>query len=708
MDIETRLDQVAGFLQTGKPEKALSVLRSIQKQFPNHAETAHLLGVTYFQQGKLQRAIDELQKATKLDPHQAVQWNNLALVYVAQNQLENARQALEQALLISPQNVDSLFGRGNVFRAQGLFDQAIADYEAALKLDPYSLDTLNNLGCALMSHQKTERAQTVFEQALQINPKFVRARNNLGLLYEALGQWAEAESAYRLAVSHAPDYLEARVNLGNVLMRNHEYAQAAEHYARAQKLNAHQPFIAGNLAYVRSMQCDWQQYKQTWSRIEGRIRQGEMPCSPIQLLNGSDDPELSKRLSQMYAKDMVKQPDLPPLSEVQQSLSSEFPKDDQKIRIGYFSSDFRDHPVATLIAGVLEDHDTQRFEVLGYALDAQNTSEMRSRIGRACQRFFEVGAMSVTDLVEFVRGHDLDIAIDLNGYTEGGRAAIFKARVAPLQISYLGYPGTSGDHFIDYTIADSFVIPAQMRTSWTEHVIYMPDSFQPNDDSRQVNADGLSRAQFGLPQEAVVFCCFNKLYKLTPMVFESWMRILKRVPNSVLWLYSEDPVAQDNLKRQAQKQGVDANRLVFAGRTEQYEQHLARYQLADLFLDTFPYGAHTTGSDALWAGLPVLTRTGRSFASCVGESMVQALGMPELVTRDAKQFEERAVLLAQESGGFDRLKAQLAQAKAQAPLFQTAAYTRHLESGYTQIVTRHRNGQALCDIRLNTDGISEN
>jgi len=690
VNVENLVDQAAYLLQSGKSEKAVQVLRKALQAAPHHPDANHLHGLAMFDRREFRQAIASIRKAIELNASNPTYWNNLGLVYLASGSVKDALQAHEKAQQLDSSNPLVYLYKGNVYRQIGHADNAIAAYEKALELDPYSVQCLSNMASVLLVRMDLDRAVSLLENALAIEPKFAMAWNNLGLVKQRMGKIEDALQAFRQAINIMPKMVEAHVNLGNLLMSLNRFSEASEVFQLVLKLDPGQPLVLGNLAYCRSMMCDWQQYRSLWQKIHEQVRRGAIPCSPIVFLNGSDDIAAAAKLASSYTGLMV-----PGLAQV--TDSPVVAKRKQKLRIGYFSTDFREHPVATLIVGVIEQHDRERFEVFGYALNPEDGSSMRQRMKKAFDRFIDISELSDDQVVEQVRADELDIVIDLNGYTEGCRPVLFKTRLAPVQVCYLGFPGTSGADFFDYTIADERIIPDSARRYYTEHILYLPDSFQPNDDTRALSQEPLSRAQFGLPEDKIVFCCFNKLYKLNPEVFESWMSILKQVPESVLWLYTEDEIARVNLRKAASKAGVQQQRLVFAGRTEKYDHHLARYRLADLFLDTFPYTAHTTASDAMWAGLPVLTRSGQSLASRVGESLLHTLGLDELVTHSIPEFVSKAVAIAQEGSatdrkGFDRLKRLLSEARETSSLYNTRQYARWLENGLWMIHERACEG----------------
>jgi predicted O-linked N-acetylglucosamine transferase (SPINDLY family) len=386
----------------------------------------------------------------------------------------------------------------------------------------------------------------------------------------------------------------------------------------------------------------------------------------------------SKHLAATPSSDL---PRLPPLE-----------RDPRKIRVAYISADFRDHPVSHLLVGVLEQHDRDRFEVIGVSLRAGEDGALEQRVQRAFDRFIDVRGHSDRGVAALLRELEVDIAVDLMGFTQGLRLGIFAHRAAPVQVNYLGYAGTLGVPYMDYLLADEIVIPYGEERWYSEQVVRLPHCYLPNDDRREI-ATRPTRAQVGLPADALVFCAFTNAYKINPTVFEIWMRLLKEVPRSVLWLREIGAEAQSNLLREAQLRGVDAGRLVFAPRVASMAEHLARQGLADLYLDTLPYNAHSTACDALWSGIPILTRIGRSLASRTAASALTAAGLPELITHSPEEYERKALELALYPEQLQALRAKLSQRRTGSALFDTTRYCRHLESAYDVMRQRSLRGE---------------
>ena len=440
-------------------------------------------------------------------------------------------------------------------------------------------------------------------------------------------------------------------------------------------------WASGDLLLPKMTICNWSDLAESFENISKKVMANEKVVNPFPLLSLTDDAMLQKKSSVIYAQD--KYPFNPILGPILKRSKNE------KIRIGYFSADFKNHPVAFLIAELFEIHDRSQFEIYAFSL-IKAADEMRGRLQLAFDHSIEIQVMTDIEIAQLSRSLNIDIAVDLTGYTKDSRTGIFSYRAAPIQVNYLGYPGTMGADYIDYIIADKTLIPLDVQSSYSEKVVYLPNSYQVNDRRRAIAEKQFTRHELGLPEDGFVFCCFNNNFKILPATFTSWMRILKAVEGSVLWLLQDNSWAVENLKKEALKQGVDAQRLVFAERMP-LQEHLARHHQADLFLDTLPYNAHTTTSDALWSGLPVLTLIGQSFASRVAASLLNAIGLPELITNTQEQYETLAVGLAQNPQKLAEIKLKLTNNRLIAPLFDTPLFTKNLEDAYIKMYERYQS-----------------
>jgi len=431
------------------------------------------------------------------------------------------------------------------------------------------------------------------------------------------------------------------------------------------------------------MLCDWSDFQVDIQRLRSLIINQKKASNPFPLLVLFDQPELHKQASKNYAQS--KFPGKPSVPKKQNKPTICLEK---KIRIGYFSSDFREHAVSYLIAGLLESHDRNRFEIYGCSLNAIAQDKIQQRIINGCDNFFDFHNRSDKEVHEILSDLKIDIGIDLGGYTKYSRTQLFAQRSMPIQINYLGYVGTMGSNYYDYIIADRIVVPEKHKTYFTEKIIYLPNSFQVNDSKKHISERVFTREELGLPASGFIFCCFNNNYKILPRTFSAWMRIMKAVDRSTLWLLEDGPQVVENLRKEAECRGIDADRLVFAKRLP-HADYLARYHVADLFLDTLPYNAGTTASDALWCGLPVLTCVGISFASRMAASLLANVGLPELITHTYEEYESLAIQLAFDPKRLAQIKTKLADNKITQPLFDTSLFAKDIELAYRAVFDRY-------------------
>lgn len=682
------LDQIRQLIARGRFEPAARTLRQLLKQSPDDPQALHLLGLVQYQSKNIDEAARLLCKAATLQQYDPLMYNNAGLARLSLRESRKAIELFNKAIELDNRYTDAWFNRGNAHRQLNEHAQAQEDYKRALDIDPFFADAHNNWGLSLRQLGQLDLAVEQFDLCLQIQPEHPHALNNLGLAKQAVGQTDSAKSLFEEALRIEPNYPEARINLAHLLQERNDFAEAAKHYLAAYKLVPNLDFLAGDLAQSKAMLCDWQNLEALWTQIEKQIQKGSIPCSPFVLLSGLDRPDLSLKLASNYARQHV--PDLPVPVFSRQKRSDPT----RKLRIGYLSSDFKDHPVAYLTVGIIENHNRDAVELFGFSIGKPGDGPLGKRIQNGFDEFVDVSGKTDAQAVEAIRAYNLDIAMDITGYTAGCRPAILKARVAPVQVNYYGYAGTMGADFIDYIVGDKYLMPPGSEQFYQEKIIYMPECHQPNDDKREINPAPIYRADHGLPAEGFVYCSFNKPYKISPKVFATWMRIIKAVDGSVLWLQSTDHEVISNLTRAAKRHGVDSRRLVFAGRTPTTADHLARYRLADLFLDTFPYTAHTTANDALWAGLPVLGLSGHTFAARVSESLLSTLGLPDLVMRDLAEFEAKAIDIGRNPQQLLDYKQRLERGKVDSALYKPAQLATWLEHGLRMAHDRFEHGHA--------------
>lgn len=543
--------------------------------------------------------------------------------------------------------------------------------------DTDSPERLNEQGIAALRAGDWRRARQLFDAAIAASPAFGAAYNNRGLALRRLGLLEAACADFRQAAAKAPDVAAHHANLGHALAERKHYPEAIVHYRHALQCDPDFPDLLGTMLHTRMRIADWSGIETELATLAERLRAGRKLCPPFALLSLVDDPALHRCCAELTARNH-------PVAEAPAWPARPA---GQRLRIGYFSGDFHNHASAYLIAELIELHNREHFEIIGFSLGPPRNDAMRRRLNRAFDRFIDLGRMNDAQAVTLARALQLDIAVDLAGYTTYHRFGLFARRLAPVQVAYLAYPGTTGSRCLDYLLADRTVLPTSEQVHYSERILHLPDCYQVNDRTRTVAERAWRRAEAGLPEGGFVYCCFNAIHKITPQIFAIWMDILKAVDGSVLWLLNEHPAAIANLRREAAAHGIDRHRLVFAGRLPP-EQHLARHQLADLFLDTQPYNAHTTASDALRVGVPILTYPGRSFASRVASSLLQACDLQALIVSDMESYRDRAIAFGQQPALLQGYREHLRMHPLR--LFDTDAFRMQLEAIYCDIARPSR------------------
>jgi predicted O-linked N-acetylglucosamine transferase (SPINDLY family) len=579
---------------------------------------------------------------------------------------------------------------GITLKEQGKLDEAIEVYEKALLLEPSYADGFCNMGNALHDKGKMDEAIEAYTKALSIDPDHADAHNNMGNAFRKQGKLDEAIGAYTKALSIKPDYATFFENMGEALKDQGKLEKALSAFDKALSLKPNDVRLRAKRIHFLAHMCDWSSLDEEKPSVEELGIVGDS-IDPFALIALEDVPDRHRLRSELYVRETFPNRALA-LAEIPDSTPN-------RLRIGYFSSDFREHPVAYLIAKVLEQHNRDKFEIFGYCLNGNPQSELRQRLINSFDYFVELNGLSDKDAALKARQDRLDIAIDLNGYTAGSRPRIFAYRAAPIQINYLGFPGTSGADYMDYIIADNYLIPDGARQFYTEKPIYLPHTYMPTDNTRKFSKTTMNRGSLGLPDDAFIICCFNNNYKIMSSEFDIWMRVLNKVENSILWLRGSNYWSEENIKKEAEKRKIDPERIVFADRVPM-DEHLTRQRFADLFVDTFNFNAHTTATEALWAGLPVITKPGQGFAARVAGSLLKAVGMSELITPSEKEYEALILDLATKKGKLSNIKKKLATNRLSMPLFDTEKYTRNLEDGYQQAYKRYFDGKHPETIRV--------
>ncbi|MBX9709402.1 MAG: tetratricopeptide repeat protein [Xanthobacteraceae bacterium] len=654
---------------------------------PNYAEALCNKARSLFSAGRVSEAIAAYGDAIRLKPALAEAWVGRGNAYFDQRDYPDALGNFEQALILKPDNVEAFVGRGFTFLSLKRYQDADAAFEGALKINRAHDTALVGRGQLQLALGRYDEALEAFTTAIKLNPDSAEAWMYFGQFYMQLHRYNEALPLFQKALKLKGDLAGAWLGLGNFYGAAAKWDAAFDAYENAIKIKPNLEYVPGSRVHAAAQICRWDQIAADWARCIEGVGAGLPVIDPAKLFSTPATAAEQLVCALNYSQHFYPQKETP--------LWQGEARTHDRLNIAYVSGDFRDHPVSMLLAAVLETHDRSKFRISGISLSPESPTPMGQRMKAAFDDFHDVSKKNDTEIAELLLSLQIDVVIDLVGHTHLERPGIFAHRPAPVQVNYLGYAGTVGTPYHDYILADRVVIPEVDHDHYSERTAYLPDSFLPADDTRAVSDMPMRRADFGLPDDGVVFCSFNNAYKITPLVFDVWMRLLKKVDGSVLWLSSLNGTAQANLRHEAEARGVSPDRLIFAQRMDKPEDHLARHRLADLFLDTIYYNAHTTASDALWAGLPLITCIGSTFAGRVAASLLNTAGLPELVTTSLEDYEALALKLAGDPALLASIKAKLAANNRPAsPLFNTARYTRHLEAAYTTMWRRAQNGEA--------------
>ena len=663
-----------------QPEAAVASYESAIALKPDFAEAYCNRGIALKELGQLEAAAASYDKAITLKPDFAQAYSNLGDVSRELKQFEVALKHCDKAIELKQDFAAAYLNRGTVLLKIHQFDAALSSIVHALELNPAYAEAHCNHGNALLELRQAQEAVGSYDKAIELQPDYAEAWTNRCLALQQIRQIDAALASIDRAIAIKPKFAEAHCNRGILLYELKQYQDAIDSFEKTIVLKTDHGMAWGSWIHTRMLICAWNDLENHISNLLARIGRNEIVALSFHTLALTSSSHLQRKAAEIWVHE--KCPANPLLGAIPKRPRS------NKIRIAYFSMDFRNHAVSLLTAELFETHDRSNFEVYAFSFGPDTKDEMRTRLEGAFDRFLDVRDKSDREVAELARQMQIDIAIDLAGFTLDSRTGIFALRAAPVQVNYLGYAGTMGADYMDYLIADNQLIPEEARVDYAEKIVYLP-SFQPNDSKRAISEMKFSREELGLPESGFVFCCFNNSYKITPGTFDGWMRILKQVDGSVLWLAESNPIAASNLRKEALKRGVDAQRLVFAAKMPLLADHLVRHRAANLFLDTLPYNAHTTASDALWAGLPVLTCSGEALASRVAASLLTAIELPELITTTQSDYEALAVELANNPERLTVIRQKLERNRQSALLFDTQLFTRHIEDAYAQMMDRY-------------------
>jgi len=678
-------EKASALAELGRYDEALSYIENALKINPNYAEALLNKGNVL---GKLKRFDDSMlafKQAVKLNPNMPDLQLGIGNIFRELKRYDGAFAAYDKALALKADLAEAWLGRGNVFTDLKRHDEALVAYDKALALKSDLEGAWFGRGNVFLDLKRYDEACAAYDKALALKSDLEGAWLGRGNVFFDLKRYDEAFAAYDKALALKPDLAEAWLGRGNVFSHLKRYDEAFVAYDKAFAIKPDLVGVEGARLRSKMDSCNWDNFASDCNHLIGSVKSNKTNTLPFVLLEINSSVE-----DQFNCAELWVQKNYPPA--IKPFWAGELYKHD-KIRIGYVSADFRQHPVAYLMAGVFECHNKSRFDVVAISIGPKDNSELRQRLERSFDKFIDASALSVDEIATKIKNAEIDILIDLNGFTQNARTEVFARRPAPIQVNYLGYLGTMGAEYIDYIVADRTVIPETQKHLYMEKIIYLPNSFQPTDRQRHISDKIFMRADCGLPQEGFVFCNFNAHYKITPDVFDIWMRILMRVNGSVLWLVAGNPTTESNLKKEALVRGVNAERLIFAPPVP-LPEHQARLRLADLFLDTLPYNAGATASDTLWAGIPLLTCIGDTFVGRMAASVLEAISLPELITTTPEAYERMAVDLATHPEKLAAIRHKLAENRLTTPLFNTRLFTKHIEAAYIAMHERHQAGLA--------------
>jgi predicted O-linked N-acetylglucosamine transferase (SPINDLY family) len=663
----------------GNTIEAITLLSRILIIEPNHAEAHYTSARLLIKLEKHADAMFHHNFAASLLPTNPWVFINRGNSFAALKRFHDALRDFDAAIEIDSMSSVAYQNKGSALFELGFFEDSLLSLDKAINLNPINVNALSNKSACLLKLKLPDKSLIIANSAIKLEPDFAEAWSNRGNALNDLKRHEEALSSYDKSISLKPDFAEAWSNRGNALNDLKRHEESAASFLKAHEFLETPDFHLGRAHHQMLLACDWKNFDLFKKQLDSGVKEGKYYAEPFGYQGIADSEQLLGICAKLYCQ--KKYP-------TKKLVGPKIKNLGQKIRIGYLCGEFRNQATSHLMTGVWESHDHAVFEIFAFDNGWNDCSDYRSRIKLAIPNFFEISQISDFRVEELIAENKIDILVNLNGYFGKCRQNVFAARPAPIAVNYLGFPGTIGADYIDYLIADQVCIPESSKDYYSEKIAYLPYCYQANDNNKKISNRLISRNEFDLPENAFVFCCFNNNYKITPQTFQLWMEILSEIENSCLWLMEDNHSAKKNLKNEASRQGIDPNRLIFAKRIE-LSEHINRHKLADLFLDTLPYNAHTTASDALWAGLPILTLKGNTFPGRVGASLLKALDLTELITSSTLEYKEMAILLAKNPDKLESIKMKLKLNKLSSPLFDTVRFTRYLEAAYHKMYERY-------------------
>jgi protein O-GlcNAc transferase len=699
-----RLNLAHAFHQTGRTDDALKAYREILCENPTHIAASYHSGVICIEKHADAEAVEHLTRAIRAHPRHAEAHFHLGVAYGRLGETGEAIECYRRALDIKPDLAEAYNNLGLIYQANASFDTATQFYAEGIRQAPELPALYNNLGTALHKLGRITEAATAYKKAIDILPRYTEALNNLGNMHQILGNWSAAIEFYRKALDADPQRAEPYYHMGLAYQNQNRFDAAISCHRKALELNPAYDLARCQLYYLLRQVCDWQATSGLEAEIDGATRSslqtGRKPAEdPFLNLIRHADPELNYQLASAYSSEITDRLAHMPVIDTTGRDAAYSNETSGRITIGYLSNNFRNHPTAQLIRRIFKLHDRKRFNIYCYSFGENDRSTYREEIRRDCDRFVDIRESGHWEAARRICLDGVDILVDLCGFSQGNRLEIAALRPAPVQVRWLGMPGTTGADFFDYLITDRVVTPPVEARCYSEKLVFMPDCYQVNDTRHEITEVLWSKKELNLPSRGVAYCCFCAHYKIDPLVFDSWMTILKKVPGSALWLLGGGEILENNLRREAQSRGVEPKRIVFAPKLQK-AQHLARLKAADLALDTIRVNGAITTSDAIYAGLPVITTRGNHFASRMAAGILNAVSMNALVAENLHEYETLAVELGRNPIALTRLKKRLQKNILRVPLFDTPRFVRHIEAAYSEMWQRWQSGKSKNDIRV--------
>lgn len=672
-------------IRTKNFQEALSWIEKVLELNSNFKEAYITKAIILKEMKEYSKALDTLKHYLTLDPNHSLIINEIGILNLYLQNYEETIRWLEKSKNLLPDNFETFYVLAQAYEKLLDYENSIINYKKTIDLNSNFIDAYMNCANLLKIQKKYTQARYLYEKVIHLNKNFAPAYNNLGILFDEIKDYTKALFCFKKAIEINDQYGDPYYNLGNVLLvsLNRPY-EAAFYLEKAYKMNYRQSFLLGKLLFCKLSICDWENFNNIYDNIEKDILNYQKVVTAFQSLVLFDSPKINQITSNLYKEALTDGILISKDFFIKKNKSQ-----NKKIKLAYFSGDFREHPMGYLMSDIINLHDRSKFEVYGFdMLKPRSEDKLYSFFQNKFDHFFNIENLSTNEIIELCLNHNIDIAIDLLGHTKHSMPGIFKSRCAPIQINYLGYPGTTGKNYSDYIIVDHHLVDDVNKNYFDEKLIFLPDCYQPNNYKTSDFSSKFQRKDFNLPEEKFVFCCFNNNHKILPNLFNSWMNILKSVEESVLWLFLDNEIAKKNVLLKLKKFGLKENRIVFCDRLD-HEQHLSRIKLADLFLDTFPYNAHTTASDAILGGLPILTIAGDSFQSRVAKSILSSLKIKDLICKNFQEYEEKAVKLARDKIFYQKIKKEIKQNLVKSPLGNINLYIQNLEKAYIDVYKQH-------------------